>query len=72
MFKLIVNDGWNRQKENIFPYVIKEAALLVEMEVQSIGCIDSCDCPERIRIEQVMKRDEHKEKVMDRIKINFL
>lgn len=66
------SERWVEQhrKENKFPYVIKEAALLVENgSFKALDALIVVTCPEKIRIERVMKRDGiTKEKVLDRIK----
>lgn len=60
-------DKWS--DEQISPYVIKEAAILFESNTyQSLDAIICVTCPENIRIERLLKRDNvSKEQLIQRI-----
>ena len=60
-------DKWS--DEQISPYVIKEAAILFESNTyQSLDPIICVTCPENIRIERLLKRDNvSKEQLIQRI-----
>lgn len=53
-------ESWCKSQE-VFPYVIKEAALLVETgSYESIDYMVTVIAPERVRIKRVLSRDKHR------------
>ena len=53
---------WADKYEDLFPYIVKEAALLIESgSYQQLDYIVVVQSPEELRIERVMSRDPHRD-----------